>query len=146
MKEGSAPEEKKEWAKLLYTRHDKTIPDIALEAGIEESVVRGWVQEGRWEGIRVSLLTSKANQLQHLYTQLDKLNARLNSDQEPNPKDADLLLKYVKSIKDLDSEPTVSEYIEIFEYFIVWLRRKNAALTLELISHFDEFVAQKIAA
>lgn len=138
--------ERKEWAKLLYTKQGKTIKDTALETGVVEAVVCQWILEGAWEGIRTSLLTSKANQLEHLYKQVDRLNTKLAVAEDATAKDTDLLFKYIRSIKDLEKEPGISEIIEIFEVFIQWLRRKDLELTKKLVVHFDAFVEQCLAA
>src|SRR4051812_37193371 len=109
MKDELSFNERKQYAKLLYTRHDITNKDIALEVGVEESVIRFWIHEGAWGSVKRSLLISKASQLELLYSQLEKLNNKVNAEENASSKDVDLILKYTTSIKNLESETTVSD-------------------------------------
>jgi len=146
MKEELTYYQKKEWARELYTKLDKPVKDIALTVGADEVIVRSWAQEEGWDGVKRSLLTSRATQLEHLYSALEYLNTKAKSENGASPKDVDLILKYTSSIKNLEPEITVSNIIEVFEPFILWMRRRNADLTRKLIVHFDAFVKQKLAA
>ena len=146
MNENLSYSERTEWAQMLFTRHDKSIKDIAATVNTDEATVRGWIAEGGWEGIRRSLLTSKATQLEHLYNLLDALNAKLRNAEEPTTKDVDMMLKYTGTIRNLETETTASEIIEVSELFILWLRRRDLNLARKLIVHFDAFVKQRLAA
>src|SRR5438309_11997552 len=55
MKEELSHSGQKEWAKLLYTKHDKSIRDIALEVEAEEATVRQWIMADKWDGMKTSL-------------------------------------------------------------------------------------------
>jgi hypothetical protein len=138
--------ERKEWAKLIYSKQNKTAKDVALEVNIDESQVRLWEAKEAWESHRAYLLSSKANQLDLLHDQITKLNARLKSEETPNAKDMDLFIKYSTLAKALEEYPSVSDVIDVFEPFIQWLRKKDQSLTKKLIVHLDAFVRQRIAA
>ncbi len=131
-------------AKLLYTEHDKSIADIALQLEIDEAVVRQWVVTDGWDEIKTSLAISRKNQLAILYDQLYKISNKLKSQDEPNSKDADLYSKYAASIRNLEFEPNIANIIEVFEMFAQWLRKKDLALTKKLILHLDAYVKHKI--
>jgi hypothetical protein len=137
-------DERKEWAQMLYTRHDNTIKDIALAVGADEVAIRSWVHEGAWEAIKQSLLISKAAQLELYYSQLGKITTRLNEDNDANPKNMDLVVKYTTAIKNLETDVSISTIIEVSELFILWLRRKDITLTRKLIVHFDAFVKERL--
>src|ERR1700742_4103175 len=101
MKDDLTYDERKEWARTLYTRNDKGIPDVSLTVGVDEATVRSWAQQGAWEGVRRSLLLSKSTQLECMYEALAQLNARMKENQEINPKDLDQMVKYTTAIKNL---------------------------------------------
>ena len=140
MNKDLAYNERKEWAKMLYTREDKTIKDITLTVGIEEADVRLWVVEGAWDGIKRSLMISKETQLAHLYNILEKLNSK--SADEVTIKDVDHILKYTTIIKNLEVAPSRATVLEVSDLFIHWLRRKDIELTRTLIVHFDAFIKE----
>lgn len=131
---------RKEYARLLFTRHDESIRDIALAVGTDEATVRLWINEGAWQTVRRTLLTSKAAQLDHLYNAVERLNTRLKSSDEPNVKEVDQILKYTAAIKNLETDTSVTEIIEVSELFIRWLRRKDLALTKKLIIYLDAYI------
>jgi hypothetical protein len=146
MNEGLNYDERKQWAKVLYTKENKTIRDIALEVNIDEAAVRNWVKENAWDGIKRSLLISKSTQLEHFYGQIDKLNARIaDSPDDINTKEVDQILKYTAAIKNLEADVSVCQVIEVAELFISWLRRKDIALTKAVTVKFDAFIKQTLA-
>ncbi len=138
--------ERKEWAKLLYTTCDKSAKEVALEVNIDESQVRLWEAKEQWQSHKRYLHSSKANRLELLHDQITKLHTKIKSEDTPNPKDMDLLIKYSTTANELEEPPSVSEIIDVFESFIQWLRKKDQPLTKKLIVQLDAFVTQKIAA
>jgi len=137
-------EERKEWAKLLYTRHDVNIRDIAAQTGADEGCVRKWIQEGNWNGLKRSLLTSKEEQLGCLYDILGQLSARIKEQQEGNTKNADLLIKYTTAIKNLETETSISQIIEVAAQFIDWLQPQNPELAKTVALLFDSFIKKRL--
>lgn len=144
MNEELTHEERKRWAYFLFTTHDLSIGDIALETSTDETTVRAWAHEDRWGQIKRSRLTSKAAQIEYLYAVLE--NLRSKSSREANPKDADLMLKYTTAIHKLENATTLTEIIDVSELFVRWLRRKDLALTKILVKHFDAFIKEHIPA
>jgi hypothetical protein len=138
--------ERKEWARTLYTRLDYSLRDVALTVGMEEAIVRQWIRADAWDEIRTSLLLSKTSQLRVLYGQLEKLTTKLTGDELLTAKDIDQYTKCVNNIQALEAFPAISEIIEIFDLFIQWLRKKDLALTQKLIVQLDAFLEQRIAA
>ncbi len=144
MNEELYDEHLKEWAKDIYTKEDLTAGDIALKIGSDEATVAKWAYDGGWYGIRRSLLTSKRSQLEYVYDALE--NLRKKNRDERAIKDADQFLRYSGTIKNLETQTSVSEIIEVFELFILWMRRRDMKLTKKLITHLDAFVQMRINA
>ena len=144
MKEELSKDERREWAQLLYTRHDKTIQDVAGIVSVPEAAVRLWVHEGAWNGVKRSLLISKKTQLAQLYDLLEKATARLKDEENITPKDVDVITKYTAAIKNLEAETTVSEMIDVGELFTHWLMRKDPGLGKIVTKELNEFIAERI--
>jgi len=140
MNEGLKPNEYKGWAKLLYTKHEKTVKDVALETGVEESIVEKWVKEGNWVVMKRAVLTSKKLHLDLFYDQMEKLRNKILAGDENNAKDMELMGKYTMAIKNLEAETSITTIIEVSELFITWLRRRDQAEAKKLVVLFDEFV------
>jgi hypothetical protein len=136
----------KEYAQLLYTRHDTSIADIATATQLNEATVRYWIQQDGWDGIKRTLLTAKAHQLEQLYALLEKVTTKMRTEDNINAKDADLAVKYTAAIKNLDTEVGIPQIIEVAKLFTTWLRRRNGELAKSIIVEFDIFIKQRLKA
>lgn len=137
--------ERREWAQLLYTRYDMNAREVALQTGATEADVRRWIKDGNWDGLRRSLLTSREEQLKNLYDILAAITAQAkqNSD-NPNPKDADLIIKYTAAIKNLETDIGVGEIIDVIKPFVVWLMKKDLEIAKKLTGYFDQYIKEKL--
>jgi len=144
MKDGLTDGQKKEWAQLLFTRFDLSIKEIALKTGASEEELRLWIQEGNWEGIRRSLLTSKEVQLNMLYDILESITTRIKENGADNTKDADLVIKYTTAIKNLETESSVTQIIEVAKKFINWLQTIDIELAKTVTLRFDAFIKEEL--
>lgn len=137
--------ERRDWAQLLYTRYDMNAREVALQTGASESELRKWIKDGNWDGLRRSLLTSREEQLKNLYDILAALTAQVKLNTEhPNPKDADLIIKYTAAIKNLETEIGVGEIIDVVKPFLVWLMKKDLELAKKLTIYFDQYIQEKL--
>ncbi len=137
-------EERKEWARMLYTKQELSVTDVANTVAVQETQVLKWAKEDAWDNVRSSLLISKQTQLKRLYTALEKLTRTIeDADKEVNPKDIDLAIKYTTAIKSLEPEVTVSLIIDIAELFITWLRKRDLHFARAVATHFDAFIKQR---
>src|ERR1035437_2095051 len=57
----------KEGAKLIYLREDISQKDIALKVGVNEKTIKRWIDEGHWDALKTTLLTTKEYELKNLY-------------------------------------------------------------------------------
>jgi len=144
MKDGLTDGQKKEWAQLLFTRFDLSIKEIAIKTGAGEEELRLWIQEGNWEGIRRSLLTSKEVQLNILYDILESITTRIKENGADNTKDADLVIKYTTAIKNLETESSVTQIIEVAKKFINWLQTIDIELAKTVTLRFDAFIKEEL--
>jgi len=138
-------DQKREWAQMLYTRFDLTQKEIALKVAADESTIRRWIAEGEWDKMRRSLLTSKEEQLRHLYDIIAAITIKVKeSDELGDTKDADKIIKYTAAIKNLETDVSMGEMIETGMQFIRFVLQRNLD-TAKLISlQFDAFVKHRL--
>lgn len=139
-------EQKKEMAKLLFTRENQSQKEIAERVGVAEKTVSRWVNanEGEWRRIRQSLIITKEEQLRSIYEQIDELNTEIKK-REPgkryaNSKDADTLAKLTASAKNLESEASISDVFSVMKKFLNWLRQIDFEKARELSNTIDAFI------
>lgn len=138
-------QQKKEWAQLLFTNGDSTQKDIALKVGVSEKTMCKWVKEGNWEDLRKSLLTTKNEILRNLYNLLDKISTKLKEEESiGNSKIADMYVKYTAAIKNLETETSIAEIVEVARMFVNWLQNVDPQFALLVLNHFDSFIKERL--
>ena len=144
MKEELSYDQKREWAKTLYTKENKAIVDIALIVVADEVIVRSWIQDGSWDQVKRSLLISKTTQLENLYTAMEIVTNRMATEPEPAKiiKDLELVTKYTAAIKNLESETGVPYIVQVAEVFTTWLLRRDPGLSRTVTTFFDAFIRE----
>lgn len=141
-------QQKKDYAKVLFLKHNLTQKEIAEEVGVSEVSMSHWVNEGRWENMRKSLTTTKAEQLAFLYDIMAKLTeegkkALEDDDPDTNP-DTDAISKISKSIERLEKDAGVGEMIQTGIAFISFVEKEDIE-PAKIISHwFYLFIQDKM--
>lgn len=107
-----------------------------------------WVNDEKWDTLRVSIILTKEQQLHRIYSQINELNTHIESKavgtRYANSKEADTLSKLTKSAKDLETETGISEIIETFKLFTNWLKAFNLPKAQEFLILQDDFIASRI--
>lgn len=135
---------KKEKAKQLFTDHSMVPNEIANLLELNVSIIENWIEKEKWDGIKKSILPTDKSNINVLYSLLEKLLQKIKSEDELNPKDVDLVLKYSAAIKNLETEVSIAEIVEVAIIFTKWLSKKNQKLGITIANHFDNFITFKL--
>lgn len=137
--------EKKELAHMLYIKSDLSQKEIAQKVGISPQSMTTWVREGNWQAMKRSLLTSKSSILSRLYDMLEKMSVKFDEPENiDNTKLADAFSKYTAAIKNLETETSVSEIIEVGKIFLDWLMTLDPKFALSVGEHLDTFIKERL--
>ena len=140
--------EKKEWAKLLYTREHITQKEAASKVGVSEKTMSNWVRKESWDKLRQSIIVTTAEQLSRLYCQLDELNysilAKDPGSRYANSTQADTLNKLASAARKLETEASIADIIEVSKRVIIWLRQTDFEKAKELCNYFDAFIKDQL--
>lgn len=120
--------QKKDFAKQLFLNDSGvTQAEVAERVGVSKVTVCKWVNEGKWDEMRTSLLVGKEMQLSWLYRQLeqwqDNVSGREDGKKILTSKDADAVLKITAAIKNLETETNTAEKIATGKEFLAFVRR-----------------------
>ena len=130
-------EQKKAWAKTLYTRETLTQAEIAERVGFSRVTVNNWIGKGNWE------------QLKNLYRQLAELNNAIMGKPEgerfPNAAEADTISKLSNAIKKLETEVGLADIISVFSDLLKWVRTYDSTQAKEITPLLDAFVKSKLS-
>lgn len=71
--------QEKEYARVLFVSENLSQKEIADRVGVTEKTIGKWIAEGGWLKLKRSLLTTRKNQLDMWYEQLDVLNTHIKT-------------------------------------------------------------------
>lgn len=138
-------EQKKEFAKMLYLNNEGiSQKEIALRASVSEVSVSKWIKLEKWYNLKISLLTTKAEQLSFLYNQLKALNTVIkdrDGEKYASSKEADSIIKLTAAIKNLEIETSIAEKVETGQQFLSFVRKTGDIETSkDIAKYFDAFI------
>lgn len=137
-------QQKKDWAKLLYLKENITQKEIATRVGVTEKTLSKWVNEGKWDMLKSSVIITKSEELQRIYMQINELNTAIFTRQPgqrfASNKEADSLVKLTAAARSLETDASVADVIEVFKRFSNWLRSVDLETAKNLIVFQDAFI------
>lgn len=114
-------------AKILYTREQLEQKVVAKRVGVSERTMSKWVNDFNWKSLRSRLLIGKEEVLSNLYEQIQELNNDIKAKNEGkrygDTKQADILIKYTASIRNLETELAIADLVESGIRFIKHLQK-----------------------
>ena len=132
-------EQKKAWAKTLYTRETLTQAEIAERVGVSRVTVNNWIGKGNWEQLKASITITREEQLKNLYRQLPE------GERFPNAAEADTISKLSNAIKKLETEVGLADIISVFSDLLKWVRTYDSTQAKEITPLLDAFVKSKLS-
>ncbi|MES2701292.1 MAG: hypothetical protein V4649_01580 [Bacteroidota bacterium] len=121
--------DKRQQAKSLWFQSGLNKTEIAKRLGVNRRTVMLWVQEGNWDRLRTSaqhmpaMVTEKCYMLlDHYATHLMTSNAEISTF---GPRQANAINAMATSIKKLRTRAATNEAMEMFNYFIEYVRRTD---------------------
>jgi hypothetical protein len=141
--------QKKDWAKHLFlTEPDMTQKDIARRVGTSEQTMTKWVNEGKWDAMRRTLLVTNEEILRDLYTVLAGMKDEAKiaaTDGDPNTQpNTDGIYKMALAIRKLENQTGVGAIIASLKQFITFIQPENFELSKEVTKWADLFIKSKL--
>ena len=94
--------------------------------------------------MRKSLLTARQEELRNLYDQLSELNTSIKNKEEGNryadSKEADVQRKITASIRELETETSIAEVVDVFMKFSEYIQKIDFDKAKEMLVYQDSFV------
>ncbi len=136
--------EKKEWAKLLYTKEHLQQNEVADRVGVSKHTMCIWVKDGGWDKIRQSFIVTKEEQLRRIYMQIDELNSLIMNQPQgkrfANSAQADSLNKLTSAARKLETEASIADIIEVMKRFLNYIKQTDLQKAQEVSKLVDAFV------
>jgi hypothetical protein len=148
IKPGNSNKQKKDFAKLLYTTSDLNQKEIAARVDVNEKTIAKWIQDGMWQYLRKSLLTSKGDQIRRLYEFLNAANTQIENTEGGygDTKMADIIIKYTAAIRNLETETSAGQMFETGMQFIRFVQKDSFDAAQQITNYFDAFILNELNA
>jgi transcriptional regulator with XRE-family HTH domain len=144
------PNLKKEHAKLLFTQEKLSQKEIAERVNVSEQTITKWVNadNGEWKRLRQSLIVTKKEQLSRIYEQMDEITLEIKNREQgkryASSKEADTLVKLTAAAKNLETEASVSDIIEVAMRFLNFMRPIDLEKAKDISGYFDSFIKEQL--
>jgi len=140
-----AMQRKYDHAKLLYTVEGVTVQkELAERVGVSAQTITKWVNDEGWESYRASVIITKEAELSRMYAQVTELNdfilLKPKGQRFANSKEADTLGKLSAAIRQLETETSVADTIEVLKNFINHIRQDDYEKAKEVTNLADIFI------
>ncbi|GEJ38031.1 conserved hypothetical protein [Flavobacterium psychrophilum] len=143
---GVRKETEKEYAKLLFIKHNIDQKEIAIKVKVTEKTIGKWITEGKWREQKRSLIHTRTNIIQKFEDQLERWNSAIENrdDQLASSKEVDLLNKLASGIKKLETEIGVGEIITTSMELVSFIRTIDFEFSQKLTDYADLYINSKI--
>ena len=137
----------KDHAKMLFLHENLSQKEIAARVQISEVSLSKWINNERWDSLRVSITITREEQLKNLYRQLSELNKTI-ADRDENryatPAEADTISKLAGAIQKMESDIGVADIVSVGKKFIGFVRAIDLAKAQEITPLFDSFLKDSL--
>ncbi len=131
-------------ARQLYFQTNMSKAEIAEQLGVNRRTVLLWCKQGNWDKLKQSAIHMPSMVAEKCYYLIDSFANRLLEDtgmQTVNLKDAQTIHLLATSIKKLKNRSTVNESMEMFNFFLEGLKRRNSQLAADVQPMMEEYLA-----
>lgn len=140
--------QKKEWAKILFTKENLTQMEISERVGVRPATISKWVNSENWQLLKTSITITREEQLARLYQQLqllqEKILERPIAERVATTAEADIITKLASAIQKLETETGLNDIISVSKQFLDWLRASDLEKAKELTMYFDAFIKERL--
>ena len=133
-----------EKAKSLYFQTNMTKSQIAEKVGVNRKTVLFWSKQDNWDKLKMSAHNTPSLVAEKCYHLIDQFaSALLVNDtgySSLSLKHAQTIHLLASSIKKLKNRSTVNESMEMFNFFLEGLNRRDPALAEQVAPQIEEYI------
>ena len=143
---------RKDYARMLYLKDNLSQAEIATRVGTSAQTITKWKADGNWESLKANFVISRQETLSRTYAQINQIFDSLEGNDIEGPrvvrliqsKEADTLSKLAATAKALETELSISIYIDVFIKFGNWLRDADFILSKKMVELQDAFIKEQL--
>lgn len=143
---------KRDYARMLYLKDNLTQQEIAERVGTSQQTICKWKADDNWDSLKANFLISRQETLSRTYAQINQIFTELESvsdlgavvTKSISSTKADTLCKLAAAAKGLETELSISVYIDVFIKFGNWLREADFATSKKMVELQDSFIKEQL--
>ncbi len=143
---------RKDYARMLYLKDNLSQAEIASRVGTSAQTITKWKADGNWESLKANFVISRQETLSRTYAQINQIFDSLEGNDLEGThvvrliqsKEADTLSKLAATAKALETELSISIYIDVFIKFGNWLRDADFSLSKKMVELQDAFIKEQL--
>jgi hypothetical protein len=138
-------QKKKDHARLIFLTEPNTFQkDIAKRVGTSVVTMSKWVNTEGWEKVRFDADFEKRENIKKLLIQLKDHNDSIMNREEglrsPTSKEMDVTIKLTGAIKNLQSERTIPQVVDVMKDYFDWLRSRDLDESKRQLPTVDSYI------
>lgn len=142
-------DQQRDFARTLFiTDASATQKEIAERVGVSEQTMSKWAKEEGWDKMRRSRLATRQHELANAYIQLENLNRIIMSRDEgeryPNNKEADIQVKLASQIRNLETQLSVADMMDVGMHFCEHVRQVAPEMISPILDLYDSFMKKQM--
>jgi len=143
---------KRDYARMLFLKDNLSQSEIAERVGTSAQSITKWKTEGKWDSLKANFVISRQETLSRTYAQINQIFSELETKNEEGESvltsitasKADTLCKLSAAAKALETELSISIYIDVFIKFGNWLREADFATSKKMVELQDSFIKEQL--
>lgn len=135
-------QEKKDFAKILFTKENLTQKEIASRIGISQNTISKWAAEDRWEAHKKSTMLTREEQIRTMLGELEMLNLEIASSAKKYASKEQAYVRdtLVQNLQKLETDVSATEVYNVARKMIGFFRSTDLDKAKELTDFFDVYL------
>lgn len=141
-----AKTDEKKLARALYLNTQHTAKEIADMVKVSEKTLGKWKEDENWDKLKAAKSATRDDIIAMNYILLRDVtehNQMLQKNRELSSKDIDMQHKISSTIKNLEGEESLSDYIQAFTPFLEWMKEEDNKLAIKFAELSQKFLLMK---
>lgn len=134
--------EKRDYAKLLFTKEKLTQKEIAIRTVISQNTISKWAIEDNWEAAKKSIMITREDQLRQMMDELEVLNTEVANGGRgyATKEQAYIRDTLIQNIKKLETDVSAAEVFDVATKMINHYRIIDLDTAKRLTEDFDGYI------
>ncbi|MFM2385688.1 MAG: hypothetical protein RL660_445 [Bacteroidota bacterium] len=135
-------------AKELYLQTNKTLEEIAAIVQVNRGTVSTWCKAENWEAIKNAQSQTPERVVQAMFAELEQLNSYIANKPEgkryADSKESDARNKIILSIKRMQTQIALPQYVAVLVRFLEYLQKANIDLSKQVATIANDFLNDQV--